>query len=191
MLKQARGKASLVLHMRNYAVQTYGQQAWSTVVERASREDREVLSGMLLAGGWVPIGVVNRAVTTLLAEHRTRDDEMRKLSAFIADNDLGTVYKMALRFGSPEFLLSRTGSLWNRYFDSGTLTPKDMGPRHWRLTLDAPVGDDVAPNQLFCGPGCPAWIEMGLRLTGATNASVRHTECRYSNGSSCSYVVTW
>lgn len=187
-----RGKGSLLIHMRRYVAEKGGERAWSEVVDRVSAADREVLNGVVLAGSWYPIGVVNRALVAYLERDRLgADDEMRRLSAFIADNDLGTVYKMVLRLGSPEFLLRRTDSLWNRYFDVGKLTPEERGSRQFHLTLTMPTGEDAAPNQYFCGPGCPSWIEMGMRLTGATKAQVRHVDCRYDNGRHCKYVATW
>jgi hypothetical protein len=193
MQKLGQGKGSLLVHMRTYVQKKHGERAWADVLERASAADRKVLSDVILAGGWYPIGVVNRTLGTVLglARGHSAEDEMRMLSAYIADSDLGSVYKKVLRLGSPDFLLRRTDSLWSRYFDVGKLTPTEVAPRHWRLKLEMVMGDDLAPNHYFCGPGCPAWIEMGLKLTGATAASVRHIECRMQNGTSCTYVVNW
>ncbi len=193
MSATAHGKGSLLIHTASYVRETRGESVWKKLVESSSPSDREVLEGVLLAGSWYPIGVTNRIVQRFCDEHHQSSphDEMRRLSAFIADSDLGTVYKMALRFGSPEFLLRRTDSLWNRYFDVGKLSPTELDQGNWKLTLIMPYGDEIAPNQLFCGPGCPAWIEMGLELTGAKNASVRHVECRAQNGMSCTYMVSW
>jgi hypothetical protein len=193
MSTPGRGKGSLLIHMRNYVHKTRGERAWTDVLERVGARDREVLRGVILAGGWYPIGVVNRTVSAVLGltGGRAEDDEMRQLAAYIADSDLGSVYKMVLRLGSPDFLLRRTDSLWNRYFDVGKLTPTEVGPRNWKLTLAMETGDELAPNHYFCGPGCPSWIEMGLKMTGATKASVRHVECRLQNRANCTYVVTW
>ena len=188
---QGRGKGSLLIHTRNYVIRGGGERAWNQLIEASPAGDRTVLRGIFLAGGWYPIGVINRVVANHCDASPTPDDEMRKLSAYIADTDLGTVYKMALRLGSPEFLVKRTGSLWSRYFDVGTLTPSPVGNHEWQLRLVMPLEDDRAPNRLFCGPGCPAWIEMALKLTGAENAKVQHVECRFSNRQACSYRVTW
>jgi hypothetical protein len=186
------GKGSLLIHMRDYVRKTRGEAAWATVLDRVDAQDRDVLRDVILAGGWYPIGVVNRALSVVLGDAGGNgDEEMKKIAAYIADSDLGSVYKMVLRMGSPEFLVARTGSLWNRYFDVGKLTPSEVGPKSWRLKLLMPTGDDLAPNYYFCGPGCPAWIEMALKLTGARSASVRHVDCRIQNGTSCTYTVTW
>ena len=72
------------------------------------------------------------------------DDTMRLLSAYIADTDLGSVYKMVLRLGSPDFLVGRTASLWGRYFDVGELTPTQVGKKHWTLKLVMPLDEEVA-----------------------------------------------
>jgi hypothetical protein len=185
------GKGSLLIHTRDYVVRNAGQSGWMSLVSGADAGDRAVLEGLLLAGSWYPIGVVNRLVSRYCKSASAPDDEMRRLSAYIADTDLGTVYKMLLRLGSPELLVKRTGSLWNRYFDVGELTPEEVGPKHWKLHLRMPLEDDRAPNRFFCGPGCPAWIEMGLGLTGAKNGRVQHVECRFQNREHCTYDVTW
>lgn len=193
MSATAHGKGSLLIHTANYVREARGEPTWKELVAGMSPSDRETLDGVLLAGSWYPIGVVNRVVATFCEKyHRsTPQDEMRRLAAYIADSDLSSVYKMALRFGSPEFLLKRTDSLWNRYFDVGKLTPTELEHGSWKLHLVVPYGEEIAPNTLFCGPGVPAWIEMALKLTGAKNASVRHVECRAQNGTSCSYSASW
>ena len=193
MLGNGQGKGSLLVHTQDYVRRHHGESTWSSLVEQSSAADREILSGILLRGAWYPIGVVNRLVTRL-CERRGRasaDEEMRKLSGYIADSDLGTVYKMILGMGSPGFLVKRTGSLWGRYFDVGEMTADEISKRHWRLRLAMPVGEDAAPNRYFCGPGCPSWIEKGLVLTGATAARVEHVDCRYDNRRACVYDVTW
>ncbi len=187
------GKGSLLIHTRDYVASEHGQDVWSELVDGGSDADQAVLRELWLRGGWYPIGVINRLVDRLCHDHGriSAEDEMRKLSAYIADSDLGTVYKMVLRMGSASFLVKRTGSLWNRYFDVGDLRPEQVEERHWRLQLRMPFGEEAAPNELFCGPGCPSWIEMGLRLTGAENARVQHVECRKHNREACVYDVTW
>ena len=185
------GKGSLLIHTRDYVVRRGGEKAWSALVDAASAAERGVLSGIFLAGSWYPIGPITRVVARFCEATDAPDDEMRRLSAYIADTDLGSVYKMILRLGSPEMLVRRTGSLWGRYFDVGEMTPKQIDKQHWELRLAMALEDDCAPNRLFCGPGCPSWIEMGLRLTGATNARVTHVECRFKNRTACIYSVTW
>ena len=113
-----------------------------------------------------------------------------RLAGYIAENDLNKLYKMILSMGSPEFLLKRTGSLWSRYFDVGTLEATEIAPKRWHLTLTAPKESEAAPDYYTCGPGVSAWIENGLKLTGTT-AKCEHTKCRFYAAPRCEYEVTW
>ncbi len=192
-MASGQGKGSLLIHTRSYVEQKFGSGVWSSLVDEASDTDRTILEGVVLQAGWYPIGTINRLVDRVCHEHggANPNEEMRRLSAFIADSDLGSVYKLVLKMGSPEFLVKRTGSLWRRYFDTGSMRATQVAERHWRLELRMALGEEEAPNALFCGPGCPAWIAMGMRLTGAEGARVEHVDCRHTNGDHCTYEVTW
>jgi hypothetical protein len=185
-----RCKGSILVHLRSYADTVYGATAWRSMLSDAPAEDRAILDGIVIAGGWYPVGVWNRALATLLTQHTVSiDQEMRKVASYIADRDLNSVYKMVLRLGSPEFLLRRTDSLWSRYFDSGKFTHQEMGPKKFKLLLEAPKTIE-APDRLTCGPGVSAWIEMGMKNTGV-DGRVQHVDCRFENGQRCEYIATW
>ena len=192
MIQGTRCKGSILTHLRAYVESSYGSRVWQEMLEASSPDDRGVHEGIVLAGGWYPVGVWNRALAWLLPRYhgKSPDEEMRRVAAFIADRDLNSVYKMVLRLGSPEFLLRRTDALWSRYFDGGKFGSAEDGPKRFKLWLDAPGGLDV-PDRFTCDPGVCAWIEMGLRNTRVTTGSVRHVDCRFNNGQRCEYVATW
>jgi len=184
-------KGSVLLHLRSFVLKFHGDDAWDAVVKDASNEDRAVLSGLIIHGGWYPVGVWNRVLDMVFKRHYpSADDGMRQVSEFIANEDLKSVYKMVLRLGSPEFLLKRTDSLWSRYFDAGHMLHEEIGPHRWKLRLDAPTGENDAPGYLTCGPGVSAWVGHGLRLTGTT-ARIEHVRCRMSWNGPCEYHVQW
>lgn len=190
MSLSGRCKGSILVHLRAYADAAYGKEAWVDMVRYAPSDDRAVLDGIIIAGGWYPVGVWNRALGALISRHTVAlDAEMRKVAGYIADRDLNSVYKMILRLGSPEFLLRRTDSLWSRYFDSGRFTHQELEPHRFKLMLDAPSGANT-PDRLTCGPGVCSWIEMGMKHTGV-EGRVQHVECRFDNGNRCEYVATW
>jgi hypothetical protein len=191
MLGQGQAKGSIFIHLQSFVRKRKGVRAWEDLLERTGPRDREVLESLLIVGGWYPVGAWNRALDTFLpASYDRPDDGMRDLAAYIADADLNRLYKMVLSMGSPEFLMKRTPSLWNRYFDEGDLAATEIDPRRWSLTLNAPRGIEEAPGYFTCGPGVSAWIELGLKRTGV-EATVIHEKCRFDRARSCEYVVTW
>jgi hypothetical protein len=184
-------KGSILIHFREYVKLKHGEDALARVLQALPEEDRAILSGLVIHGGWYPVGVWNRALKAFLPAYYADPDEgMRSLAEFIAAEDLSTVYRMVLKVGSPEFLMKRTTSLWSRDFDAGSLTAEEVRPRQWRLYLTAPRDIEAAPDFFTCGPGVRAWITQALKLTGV-NASLEHVRCRLSSADRCEYSARW
>jgi hypothetical protein len=191
MNEQGKVKGTLVVHLKGYAIHNHGEGEWRAIVEQLRPEDQEVLRQPLIVGIWYPAGVWNRALKLYLETYFANAGRgMTSLAQYIASRDLTTLFKVVLKLGSPEFLLARTSSLYNRYFDSGIWTPEKVGPRHWRCTLEAPKSEDAGPNQLTCSEGICAWNQRALELTGA-RASVEQVRCRFKGAPACTYEMTW
>ena len=104
--------------------------------------------------------------------------------------DLSTLFKLVLRVGSAEFVLTRTDSLYNRYFDTGRWAAHKRSGRFWQCELTAPIEEDQGPGELSCNEGMSAWVRRALELTN-TRARVEHVRCRFAGNPSCSYEVSW
>lgn len=188
----AQCKGTLLLNLRAFVEKRRGAPVWRRLVEAQRPADRAVFEGLLLPAGWYPVGVWNRALTTYLTEHAPEPPrEMLEIARFVADRDLNTLFKVLLRMGSPEFVLKRTDSLWTRYFDAGTFMHEQAGPRFFRLALEAPKGEDLAPSEWTCNQGVCGWITQALHLTGARQGAVIHTACRFHNAARCEYEARW
>lgn len=191
MLDRGKVTGKLLVHLRAYAVKSHGEEVWQSVVSQLPAGDQQVLNQPLISGIWYPAGVWNRALDLYLSQNYANVGRaMTTLAQYIAAQDLSTIFKLILKLGSPEFVLSRTDSLYNRYFDTGTWTPKKVGDRHWHCTLQAPRNEDVAPNQLTCTEGICAWNQRALELTGA-RARVEQVRCRFGSALACEYEMTW
>jgi hypothetical protein len=184
-------KGTLLVHLEGYAIRSHGEKEWRAIVSELPLEDQEVLSQPLIVGIWYPAGTWNRALDRYLSTYYDNAGRaMTALAQYVAAQDLSTIFKLVLKLGSPEFVLSRTGSLYNRYFDTGTWTAEKVDSRHWRCTLQAPTNEDLGPNQLSCSEGICAWNQRALELTGA-RARVEQVRCRFKGAPMCEYKVTW
>jgi hypothetical protein len=166
-MRTGKAKGTVFVHLREFVTRQHGMVAWDGVRGALPEDDRRTLDELVITGGWYPVAIWNRALTAYLPEHFDEaDDGMRRLAGYIAENDLNKLYKMILSMGSPEFLLKRTGSLWSRYFDVGTLEATEIAPKRWHLTLTAPKESEAAPDYYTC-------------------------ECRFYAAPRCEYEVTW
>lgn len=184
-------KGAILLHTRDFVLETLGSQGWERVLADLRPEDRVLFGSVVLHATWYPVAHWNRLTAVVLPRiGPDATDGMRMLAGYIAKQDLAAAHRLVLKLGSPEFMLRRTGQLWSRYFDAGTLTPEEVSPARWRIFLDAPRGADEAPDRFTCGPGVTAWVANGLQLSG-TKARVTETRCRFQEGTRCEYEVAW
>ncbi|HEY2744303.1 MAG TPA: hypothetical protein VGL86_06760 [Polyangia bacterium] len=188
----ASGKGTLLKNLGDYVVEHHSQAAWREVVDGLPADDRAIIDGLLLVGGWYPVGTWNRCIAAYIARYaKDADAEMTAVARYVADRDLNTLFKVLLKMGSAEFVLGRTDSLWSRYFDMGKLEPSETDKRRWALKLTAPVGVDEAPGELTCGPGVCGWLTQALQLTGVKTPRVVQARCRFHASAACEYEVTW
>lgn len=186
-----RAKGSIFVYTRELVQQRLGTDGWARASRAFEPETAAFFDGVLLASSWYPVVHWNALVGVVLPMLGGGPNEaMRDLASHIAQQDLSSVYKLVMKLGSPEFLLRRTGQLWSRYYDTGALTPEELGERQWKLTLTAPLAKDAAPDGFTCGPGVTAWVGSGLQLSG-TKARVVETRCRFRGATRCEYDVTW
>jgi len=183
-------KGVLLVHLREYVIEHHGAEVWDALTPRLAVADPGVWQGLILSSSWYPVRVWNHAFSAFLTGRSDARAELRQIAHFVSERDLSTVFRMLLRIAPPEFVLSRLGALWSRYFDMGSMRPTKLGPRHWEAVLDAPVGEDAAPGELTC-MGISGWIERALERTGTRNARIVQTHCRFRGAAHCDYDLTW
>ena len=190
----AAGKGTLLKNLGEYVEQRHDAAAWRGIVDALPADDRAVIDGLLLVGGWYPVGIWNRAIKAYLERYApgSTDLEMTAVARYIADRDLNTLFKVLLKMGSAEFVLGRTDSLWSRYFDVGKFENHELAKRRWQLKITSlPTSEDEAPGALTCGPGVCGWLGQALELTGVKQPRITHTRCRFHGATACEYDVTW
>lgn len=185
-------KGSLLVNLRTFVAQeSAAPGAWDALLAKVPSSDRTVLSGIILVGGWYPVGVWNRALDTYLPSNfKDPDAGMAKLASFVAERDLPTLFRLVLKIGTPDFVMSRTPSLYNRYFDAGSFTPSKVEANHWHAALAVDRDVEAGPGLFSCDAGITAWLTQALQLTGV-NARVHHSACRFRMNRQCEYELRW
>ena len=182
------------MNLRAYMETAHGTQLWEKVVQALPPADQKLIAGLPIASGWYPVGVWNRTLRAYLATLRVpvaREGEaIVAIARFIADRDLNAFFKLMLRARSPEFILKRAGSLWERYFDVGSAGAEEIGKRSFRAWVEAPRGDDDAPGELSCRYGVVGWLSRALELSGVS-PRITETQCRFRGAPRCEYAVLW
>ncbi len=188
-----RFKGSLFIQLRRFIEDTHGKDVLDAVDASLSEEDRAIFSGFVLVGGWYPVGAWNRTLRAWLDRVAPAELErqrlMQELASVTAKEDLTTIFKVLLRSATPSLVAARMPMLYERYFDAGTMSAVEQDDRYWEVTLEAPVGEDEAPNEITCKYGITFWFARAVEITGV-EPQVTHTSCRF-DGSRCVYALRW
>jgi hypothetical protein len=177
---------------KRYITTRHGARGVARWLECLEPQDAAQVEGLILPHNWYPVRIWNGLVDRYVALYGDRDPQSFRLVAdAIADVDLHSFFKVLLKAASPTMVLRRAGSLWERYFDVGTMEGTERAPNHFIIRLTAPRLPDRGPGAVTCAAGIPAWQERTLGLAGAKNARSTHTQCRFRGAVVCEFDVTW
>ena len=122
-------------HVRGVVLKTYreillerfGEPGFALVLRGLHDETREILQGMIIATEWYPNRLVVDLYETIVRVHLDgKPERIRELGKMSAQRDLRGVFKIFVVIVSPQYLVSKTASMWNRYFDHGRVEITDQ-----------------------------------------------------------------
>jgi len=155
-------------------------------------QDAAMVNGLILPHGWYPVRIWNGLVDRYVALYGDGDPHsFRPVADAVADGDLHRFFKVLMKAASPAMVLRRAGSLWERYFDEGTMDSTELAANHFTIRLTAPRLQDRGPGPVTCAVGVPAWQERTLALAGARGPRANHTQCRFRGAVVCEFDVSW
>jgi len=182
----AQSKGTIYLSVERFVLDRWGRETLAECLGDLSREDQAILDNVL-AVGWYPLEPVIRF-------HRVVDRRMgrgdlslvEEIGRFSAEWQLNAFHKLILRFKNPQWMVSKAGSMWGRYHETGEWeveTPEE-GMVVGRLRNFA-VADEC-----FCTRE-RGWFARAVELTGGRNVKVWEPKCRAKGAAYCEYRGTY
>lgn len=177
---------------KSYVITRHGDAGMERWTAELGPEDAAVLRGIILPNGWYPVRLWNVLVDRYVTLFGAGDaHSFRPVAEQIGGDDLHTFFKVLLKLGSPAMVLRRSSSLWERYFDQGTMDSVELGPTRFQIRLSAPRDAERGPGPVTCAVGVPAWQERVLRDAGGRGVRTAHVSCRFRGAPVCEYDITW
>lgn len=182
----AKFKGTIYTSTALFTDKRFGPGASDKVLQTLPTADREVLQGVT-AVGWYP-------ADPILAYHRTLDEVFGRgdlalcveVGKFSAEWTLNAVLKIFLRLRTPNWLMERSSTLWERFHDSG----------RWEIQNDpnvqlcAQLYDFKVRDPVFCAR-FKGWLLRAIELTGGDNAEVDHVACTCKGDRYCHFNGRW
>jgi hypothetical protein len=161
-----------------WIAQQYGEPAREQLIAQLPVELRD-LARAPLAASWYPVALVDHIFVAVprIAGRTDRagiESIMKQLNAWIAEDNLTTLYKFLLAFLTPERLTDRMPALFKTYYRGIDATVRRESPLHAVCTVEG-LGK-CAP---YLAPSAAGWLEFAYRKVGAR---VRVTEESWQRG---------
>lgn len=192
--KIGNAKGSVFINVKEYILNTRGQDVWNRILTNLPEPDRETLYGNLIKSEWYPAPLLNRLINNYDLIVGAGDyTSVTHVAEHIATKDLKPLFDAFLDLNNPNIVLNNTPALWGRYFDSGRLELEtlDLENNFSVLHLYDAADEDRASGVAICNYAVPKWLKIGLILCGASSANIEQTDCRYKGAEYCKYEVTW
>ncbi len=161
-------KGTAVLSILGYVTSTYGEEGLERWRASLSPEARALAAGRLSATSWYPGPLameMRRAIIDLFyVGDRSR---IRELGMFSAQRGLTGVYKLAVKVGSPMWVVDRLSMVFTSYFRPGAVILPDRAPGSVVGTLEGFPDKSGIMEEVFAG-----FVQKALDISGARDVSV-------------------
>ena len=192
--KIGNAKGSVFIYAREYIIDSHGMEIWDQITAHLSEEDKLFSNSKLSPNEWYPVYLLNSVLNAFDNIVGSSDQKsIIPITAYIAEKDLSPVFNLFVNIKDPNFVLQNIPSIWNRYFDTGTvkIEKSDTENKNYQFSLEDGVDDTRYSGQAICRYGTVTWIETALRIVGAENIRIDHVKCRYENDDCCLNDVRW
>ena len=165
----------------------HGPAAVDALVTTLPPEAQEVLRGTILANEWYPLDAMTSFMTAGNRVYHGGDEgEIIDRSERVIEAQLGGIYRIFVRFGSPEFIVKRLAALAQTYFDGVRVEPRFDGPQRAIVRYFG-----FRPEHRIMEPALIGFYRKALELSGARDVTVAITTPLSAGKSFLELEIAW
>ena len=114
------------------------------------------------------------------------EDSIKKVSDFIAVENLSTFLKFLMKIGSPSYIASNFPKAHRLYFNQSEINIMKLNKKNLALEL---VNGEVYGKGMCIG--LQSWVSKALEYSGAKKLQSSHSECKHKGQERCVFVFHW
>jgi len=117
-------RGSLFAPVPGFMQQYLGTAAWNDVLRRVEPVTADVLKTEFVALAWYPFRIITNLVDALDAAGKAagKKNPIKDMTAFNLDHATRGLFRAIFKLGSPEFMVSRSDQIWQRFYSTGQMT---------------------------------------------------------------------
>lgn len=149
----------------------HGPAAVDALLGTLDAEAQEVLRGTLLANDWYPLDVMTSFMVAGVRAYSDGDESVIvERSERVVEQQLGGIYRIFVRLGSPEFIVKRAGAIHQTYFEGVQIAWTFAEERRAVVRYTG-----FEAQHRIMEPAIVGFYRKALQLSGAKDVSARIT----------------
>ena len=181
-------KGSVVSDSIKSVKEKFGEQIYATIVNQLHGETRALFErASILSSSWYPLD----AFTEFLEQDinvtaQGKEQELIRRAELVIERQLGGIYKMFVKFGTPQFVLNRLTVIHQTYFRgvAATVTMPGSGKAIKRYT-------GFSKQHRLIGPSIIGFYRKALEISGAKDVAAQFTTSIEDDKGYCLLNLSW
>ena len=180
-------KGSIVSDSINSVKRRSGDQVYLGIVDRLGEQSRKLFEKTILASSWYPLdSFVEFLALDIQLTANGNEQELVTRSEALFDHQLKGIYRVFVKFGSPEFVLTRISVVHNSYFKGVSVQVAMEGSDKARIKY---VGFEK--QHRLIGLSIIGFFKKALEISGAKNVRVKYLTSIEEGKGYCDLELSW
>lgn len=166
----------------------FGEEAYQKWMQALSENTRAEFSRIILATKWYPLRQMFEEPTVKICDmfYQGKLEGAVEQGRFSAEYGLRGIYKLFVKLGSPEFIVSRASSIMPTYYDPCAMEVADKGEK--TVTIRITKFDE--PSRIV-EHRIKGWTEKALEISGAKDCAVTIAKSLADGAATTDIVCKW
>jgi hypothetical protein len=183
---EAKGTAVMTVPM--FIKEKFGDAGLKRWMDVLTPEARAVYSRPVLATEWFPLKSIFAEPTKKLCElfYSGATQGAWELGRFSADHGLKGIYKLFVKFGSAEFIISKASTILPTFYKPSSMDAKQYDKNSGQVRITSFPEPDVFVEARICG-----WMQQALSISGVKDVTVTTVTSMTKGAPISEFRVTW
>jgi len=178
-----------LVQLVKFVKERLGEDGYERWLESLPEETRIFYTRPIMQSMWYPVDTAFLPAFDRIFDIVSPDDPLaggRDFGRFTGRDQLGGIYRVFLKMGSPNKMVSIASLMWGKFYNQGSLEVIDNEPGMARIRLPGTQVMSEAWEHSVAG-----WATAALEMAGADAPSVTVEHSRMRGDDYTQYWMTW
>jgi hypothetical protein len=181
-------KGTAINSIPEFIVKKFGKEGFNQWLAAINEKARKVYEGNVLAGNWYPMKEVMVEPTRMMCELFYHGDVKgaREGGRYSAELGLKGVYRIFVKFGSPEFLIRKASAIFTSYYQPSEMKVVAQEDKKAVVHITQfSEASSLVENRIA------GWMERALEISGCKNVKILITQSLAKGAPYTEIIASW